>query len=275
MGRRRLGNESLVSLGGFGVLYFRALQRFSMEKFKKGVRWVVWHNPLYIFAFAHQCTSLTSALDTWAVLKVLRLVRSVNCQTEAGVKVELHLVEVYCIRYDTYYPDVHRIWLVYAQHANGCDSDDRLVLIIFVVKPDLQQSRGCLGCCTKPTPIIAVDEPTKGLKIQGRTVKKPSLSEDFWSTSTYEMENSGVQSQRSISSISTLYQVHDPHIAGGSSSNPPEFVNHGKFSSLDSNKAAVEWKQEDREPETAGSRTEVEEMVDFLVDVWEQEGMYD
>ncbi|KAJ8644589.1 hypothetical protein MRB53_006337 [Persea americana] len=57
---------------------------------------------------------------------------------------------------------------------------------------------GCLGCCTKATPIIAVDEPSKGLKIQGRTVRKPSLSEDFWSTSTYEMENSGVHSQRSL-----------------------------------------------------------------------------
>nr|DAD27171.1 TPA_asm: hypothetical protein HUJ06_028639 [Nelumbo nucifera] len=84
---------------------------------------------------------------------------------------------------------------------------------------------GCLGCCTKPTPIIAVDEPSKGLRIQGRTVKKPSISEDFWSTSTCEMDNSAVQSQRSISSISTSYQV-DPH-GVGSTSNPTEFVNHG------------------------------------------------
>ncbi|KAJ8644681.1 hypothetical protein MRB53_006429 [Persea americana] len=92
---------------------------------------------------------------------------------------------------------------------------------------------GCLGCCTKATPIIAVDEPSKGLKIQGRTVRKPSLSEDFWSTSTYEMENSGVHSQRSVSSISTSNQISDAHGAG-STSNPPEFVNHGKSSSLDS-----------------------------------------
>lgn len=96
-----------------------------------------------------------------------------------------------------------------------------------MVKPILQQSRGCLGCCTKPAPIIAVDEPSKGLKIQGRTVKKPSLSEDFWSTSTYEMENSGVHSQRSVSSMSASNQIPDSHGAG-STSNHPEFVNHGK-----------------------------------------------
>lgn len=96
-----------------------------------------------------------------------------------------------------------------------------------MVKPDLQQSRGCLGCCSKPTPIIAVDEPSKGLKIQGRNIKKASVSEDFWSTSTHEMENSGVQSQRSISSISTSVQNVDHHGAG-STSNPSEFINHGK-----------------------------------------------
>ncbi|XP_011622472.1 uncharacterized protein LOC18431891 isoform X2 [Amborella trichopoda] len=85
---------------------------------------------------------------------------------------------------------------------------------------------GCFGCCTKPSPIIAVDEPSKGLRIQGRTVKKPSLSEDFWSTSPYEMDNSGVQSQRSISSISTSNQNPDPH-SGQCSTGPTEFVNHG------------------------------------------------
>ncbi|KAK6941663.1 protein of unknown function DUF4050, partial [Dillenia turbinata] len=72
-------------------------------------------------------------------------------------------------------------------------------------------SRGCLGCCTKPTPIIAVDEPSKGLKIQGRSVKKASISEDFWSSSTYEMDNSAIQSQRSVSSISTSNQPLNQH----------------------------------------------------------------
>lgn len=73
-----------------------------------------------------------------------------------------------------------------------------------------------------------MDEPSKGLKIQGRTVKKPNFSEEFWSTSTYEMENSGVQSQKSISSISTLVNTLDHHGGIGSTSNHPEFVNHGE-----------------------------------------------
>lgn len=93
--------------------------------------------------------------------------------------------------------------------------------------PGLLQSRGCFGCCAKPTPITAVDEPSKRLRIQGRSVRKASLSEDFWSTSAREMENSGIQSQRSISSISTVAQSSDQH-AAGSSSNPNEFVNQGE-----------------------------------------------
>ncbi|CAH8353407.1 unnamed protein product [Eruca vesicaria subsp. sativa] len=80
---------------------------------------------------------------------------------------------------------------------------------------------GCFGSCNKPPPlIVAVDEPSKGLRIQGRLVKKPSVSDDFWSTSTCEMDNSTMQSQRSVSSISFTNNT-------ASSSNPNEFVNTG------------------------------------------------
>lgn len=81
----------------------------------------------------------------------------------------------------------------------------------------------------KPPLIISVDEPSKGLKIQGNRVNKHSITEDFWSTSTFEMDNSAFPSQRSMSSISTLNQVSDPNSSSGSTSNPPEFVNHGKY----------------------------------------------
>lgn len=77
-----------------------------------------------------------------------------------------------------------------------------------------------------------MDEPSKGLRIQGRLVKKPSISEDFWSTSTYEMENSTIQSQRSLSSISVSNQVLSQNIGTGSTSNHSEFVNHGKFTAF-------------------------------------------
>ncbi|CDP10417.1 unnamed protein product [Coffea canephora] len=90
-------------------------------------------------------------------------------------------------------------------------------------------ARGCFGCCTKSQPIIAVDEPSKGLRIQGRLVKKPSISEDFWSTSTCDLENSMVQSQRSMSSISISNQSLSQQGGTGNSINHSEFVNHGKY----------------------------------------------
>lgn len=75
-----------------------------------------------------------------------------------------------------------------------------------------------------------MDVPPKGLVTQGIAVTKPSSSEDFWTTSTHDMDNSAVQSQGSISSASLTNQAVVPH-AGSSKStgNPTEFVNHGIF----------------------------------------------
>ncbi|KAI3950180.1 hypothetical protein MKW92_044494, partial [Papaver armeniacum] len=84
----------------------------------------------------------------------------------------------------------------------------------------------CLGCCTKPAPTIVLDDPSKGLRIQGRTVKKPSILEDFWSTSTCEMDNSAIQSQHSVSSISTSNQTLDSQSGAGKDKQPTEIVNH-------------------------------------------------
>ncbi|MBA0594283.1 hypothetical protein Gorai_011192 [Gossypium raimondii] len=188
-------------------------------------------------------------------------------------------------------------------------------------------SRGCFGC------FIAVDDPSKPLKIRGRKAKRSSCSEDFWNSSGCEMEHSGVQSQGSISS--TNASNLDP---SGSTSHPSEFVNHGKFTyvsfymllnkhysectgniclPLDNHIGEVNflkmtillaglllWSQtrqqwlgnnksekrvQPRQP-TISWNTIYEslhgnyksfphpiplpEMVDFLVDVWEQEGLY-
>ncbi|XP_019189628.1 PREDICTED: uncharacterized protein LOC109184044 isoform X1 [Ipomoea nil] len=154
---------------------------------------------------------------------------------------------------------------------------------------------GCFGCCGKSQPIIAVDEPSKGLRIQGRLVKKHSISEDFWSTSTYEMENSTIQSQRSLSSISVSNQILSHNIGPGSTSNHSEFVNHGY---LLWNHTRLQWlgskkpenQRQVREPVLNWNATydsllgnnkrfphpiPLSEMVDFLVDIWEQEGLYD
>ncbi|KAJ0090190.1 hypothetical protein Patl1_13083 [Pistacia atlantica] len=179
---------------------------------------------------------------------------------------------------------------------------------------------GCFGCCSKSTPIIAVDEPSKGLKIQGRTVKKPTISDDFWSSSTCDLENSAVQSQRSISSISISNQTLNHCGGNNGTSSHSEFVNHGKgvvhqltrfkwslslqqfdvnYGLLLWNQVRLEWigssksknqTQHSWEPNSSwpatyesllGSRNPfprpipLNEMVDFLVDVWEHEGLYD
>ncbi|KAH7574129.1 hypothetical protein JRO89_XS03G0255600 [Xanthoceras sorbifolium] len=126
---------------------------------------------------------------------------------------------------------------------------------------------GCFGCCTKPSLIIAVDKPSKGLRIQGQTVKKSSVSEDFWSSGTCEMDNSAIQSQRSLSSISMSNQPLDPFSSAGSTSNPAEFVNHGNWN------ATYESLLGTNKP--FSRPIPLPEMVDFLVDVWEQEGLYD
>lgn len=77
--------------------------------------------------------------------------------------------------------------------------------------------------------MISVDEPSKGLKIQGQRVKKHSLTEDFWSPSSGDMDNSAFPSHRSVSSISTSNQTLDTHSSTAGTSNSSEFVNHGKY----------------------------------------------
>ncbi|KAI8569081.1 hypothetical protein RHMOL_Rhmol02G0250700 [Rhododendron molle] len=173
-------------------------------------------------------------------------------------------------------------WVLQAGHSVTCMSH---IASSFCIAMEMG-SRGCLGCCTKPPLIIAVDEPSKGLRIRGQAVKKPGISEDFWSTSTCEMENSAVQSQRSVSSMST--------------SNPPldPYGNVGSTSLLLWNQTRQQWtgnkkpqtSTQVREPILSSNATyesllgtnkafpqpiPLPEMVDFLVDVWEQEGLYD
>ncbi|CAL0330499.1 unnamed protein product [Lupinus luteus] len=155
---------------------------------------------------------------------------------------------------------------------------------------------GCFGCCMKPTPIIAVDEPAKGLKIQGQTVRKPTISDGFWSSSTCDLDNSTIQSQRSISSLSTLNQVLYHSNGTSTAGTNSEFVNQGLILW---NESRLHWtessrsrkpSQQKREPvlnwnatyeSLLGTRQPfrkslpLSEMVKFLVDVWEHEGMHD
>ncbi|XWS72933.1 hypothetical protein CRYUN_Cryun02cG0082100 [Craigia yunnanensis] len=157
---------------------------------------------------------------------------------------------------------------------------------------EIRPSSGCFGCCTKPTPIIAVDEPSKGLRIQGHIVRKPSISDDFWSSSTYDLENGAVQSQRCLLSISASNPTLCQCSSTGGVANPSDFVNQGL---IVWNQSRLQWigssrprnhTQQSREPKLSwnaayesllGTRNPfpqpipLSEMIDFLVEVWEQE----
>lgn len=154
---------------------------------------------------------------------------------------------------------------------------------------------GCLGCYPNRDLIIGTDEALKHLKNQGQSGKNLSVSEDFWSTSTCEMENSAALSQRSMSSTATSFQVLDPQGCPVGSSRPSEFINYGL---LVWNQTRQQWignKRSQSHKHVRGPRRSwnatyenllatnrpfpqpipLSEMVDFLVDVWEQEGLYD
>ncbi|KAK6127994.1 hypothetical protein DH2020_038255 [Rehmannia glutinosa] len=159
----------------------------------------------------------------------------------------------------------------------------------------LEQSSGCLGCDTRPKLISSLNEPLKGQNNHAWKTSKSTVSEDFWTTSTCEMDSNALQSCGSISSTSTLTQVHDA-LGAGCSNKPSEFVNHGLILWNQSRKKWIGNKKHEyrsqqlREPRLSWDATyesllssnkpfrkpiPLGEMVDFLVDIWEQEGMYD
>lgn len=106
-----------------------------------------------------------------------------------------------------------------------CETRNRLLAQKLCQDMFFAWSRGCFGCYSKPTPIIAVDEPSKGLRIQGHAVKQPSFSDGFWSSSTFDLDHSTLQSQRNHSSMST--SALNLRHSMGSVSSEPEFINHG------------------------------------------------
>ncbi|XP_071698889.1 uncharacterized protein [Rutidosis leptorrhynchoides] len=82
---------------------------------------------------------------------------------------------------------------------------------------------GCLGCCTK-SPLVTTDTKQTGSLGKGQNnSNKHSILEDFWSSSTYDMDISVPQSQ--ISASSTSNAPADAHSSSGT--NPSEFVNRG------------------------------------------------
>ncbi|KAI7735729.1 hypothetical protein M8C21_030657, partial [Ambrosia artemisiifolia] len=130
-------------------------------------------------------------------------------------------------------------------------------------------SSGCFGCCSKSMPVIAVDEPSKGLRIQGRAVTKSSLSDDFWSTTTCDVDLAAVQSQKSISSIGLLQwnqsrlQWNDHKKSKNSAKTQEHILRNATYESLLGS------------AEKFPHSIPLSEMVGFLVNIWEHEGLYE
>ena len=74
----------------------------------------------------------------------------------------------------------------------------------------------------RPTETPLKDPPFNSI---AQTVKKPSVSEDLWSTSTVDMDNITFPSQGG--SISSSNQTFDSQSVARNSNPPPEFVNQG------------------------------------------------
>ncbi|XP_076928368.1 uncharacterized protein LOC143592305 isoform X2 [Bidens hawaiensis] len=88
----------------------------------------------------------------------------------------------------------------------------------------LFHNRGCLGCPKVPFMTTHDNKPT-GIVNKDSTTNKGGVAQDFWSSSTHEMDNSAGQSQFSASSLSMSNPNLDPSSSSGS--NPPDFVNRG------------------------------------------------
>ncbi|XP_023768888.1 uncharacterized protein LOC111917431 [Lactuca sativa] len=163
---------------------------------------------------------------------------------------------------------------------------------------------GCLGCPKVPFMSNDKKQPPGNLKKdKTRNINKPNLAQDFWSSSTYEMDNSAAQSQSSLSMSNPNLDSHShSHSNSNSNStsgtNPPEFRNRGL---LLWNQTRQQWigdkgssgqqrKKKGKEPAISWNATydnllgtnkpfpkaiPLPEMVNFLVDVWEEEGLYD
>lgn len=81
-----------------------------------------------------------------------------------------------------------------------------------------------MACYREPKSTVALKDPPSN-SIAQTYKKKPSVSEDFWSTSTVDMDNITFPSQGSVSSNQTF----DSQSGTRNSNAPAEYVNQGTF----------------------------------------------
>ncbi|XP_054798754.1 uncharacterized protein LOC129303453 isoform X3 [Prosopis cineraria] len=146
------------------------------------------------------------------------------------------------------------------------------------------RSRGCIGYSTIPRANTLMDGAS-----EVQTVKEDKRSEDLSSSCTFEMDQSAAQS------IGTPNLPSVPQTSADPQSDHIDFVNRGL---LLWNQMREQWIQKgrsERRPQVGEPRISEDDtydsllgsnepfpqpiplgdMVDFLVDVWDQEGLYD
>ncbi|CAO2174782.1 unnamed protein product, partial [Urochloa humidicola] len=150
----------------------------------------------------------------------------------------------------------------------------------------LLRSRGCFGCCDKA--VKQLGDLSRNLI----THDQIPIGEPFWSTTTIEVEPSDLRGSSSINISTWGFDQHGT----GSSHNLPELGNTGRVLWEQTRQEWTEIRslrpkvKQVREPVLSwnaayesllGSNKPfpqpipLHEMVDFLVDIWEQEGLYD
>lgn len=96
------------------------------------------------------------------------------------------------------------------------------------------------GCCLTPSTVFNMllsgsvyfgrsTKPAPGVSRNNLNGRMPSMSEDFWSTSTCDLDEMLTLQSRQSSFMSTTN--HNPNHGGGTDnlSNHSDFVNHGKL----------------------------------------------
>ncbi|KAH8937023.1 hypothetical protein BDL97_16G004500 [Sphagnum fallax] len=164
----------------------------------------------------------------------------------------------------------------------------------------LQQSSNCLGGFSKSHHL---DDSTVNLPKQNKESGRGSqrnaspFDRSWWTSSSNEMENNGniPHQQRSTLSLSTNHNAQETQATTSDNVNNAAFVNHALILWTERRREWVGSQQrsqpeEHREPVIGWSTTyedllgtsrpfpqpiPLPEMVDFLVDVWEQEGLYE
>ncbi|KAJ7514198.1 hypothetical protein O6H91_23G032600 [Diphasiastrum complanatum] len=153
-------------------------------------------------------------------------------------------------------------------------------------------SSNCVGDFSKPSPTTTIDKSKKQNALKRGAYGHPPPQKEWWSSSDMENNLNSRSSRLSTSSVGNQEHRGNNHNPNPSTSS---FVNHALNLW---NEQRREWVgdrsnrqlQQRREPVISWSATYDEllgtsrpfseriplaEMIDFLVDVWEQEGLYD